>query len=182
MTIKQTLSALAASVALVSTGAMAASDGNLATGAGATSTGTSVVTLTVPDLIKISNLNDITMTYNGTDAYTGTDDVCVYRNVTGAYGVTAQSANDPNGDGTTGQFVLADGGGTSTIEYSVDWGATTLTEDTLESGFTNADTTQVECGGTGNITVNVNATDAQVGAATATGAHTDTLSLMVTAE
>lgn len=181
MKIKQALSALAASVALVSgTGAMAATDGTLATGAGSTSTGTSVVSLNVPDLIKISNLNDITMTQSGTD-FVGSDDVCVYRNITGAYGVTAQSGNDPNGAGTAGNFVLADGGG-STVQYSVNWGGTTLTEDTLESGFTNADTTQVDCGGTPNVTVTVTSTQNQVGAATATGTHTDTLSLIVTAE
>lgn len=160
---------------------MAASDGSLATGAGATSTGTSVVTLTVPDLVRISNLNDITMAYTAGSGATGSDAVCVYKNVDGAYGVTAQSSNDPSGAGTSGTFTLSDGG-TSTVAYSVDWGGSALTEDTISSGFTNADTTSVSCGGTPNITVTVSATDAQVGAATATGAHTDTLSLMVTAE
>lgn len=178
MQIKNTLSALAASVALASAGsALAASDGNLQTGGSATSTGTSTVTLTVPQLIKISNMNDITLTKSGS-SYTGSDDVCVYRNTSGQYSIQAQSQNDPQGNGNAGKFVLSDGS-SSTVEYSVNWGGSTLQEETSKS-FSNADTTQVNCGGSGNITVTLTATETQVGAATATGTHTDTLSLMVT--
>lgn len=180
MKLKQLLPALAAGSALVSGGAMAATDGSLATGVGATSTGTSVISLTVPDLIRISNLNDIAMAYTAGSGATGTDDVCVYRNGAGGYGVTAQSSNDAAGVGTTGAFTLANGA--STVTYAVDWAGNALTEDTLLSGLTTAETTSTTCGGTPNITVTVTATDAQVGAATATGAHTDTLSLIVTAE
>lgn len=177
MKLKQFLPALAAGSALLSGGVMAASDGTLGvdTGAGATSTGSSVITLTVPDLIKISNLDNIGMSFDGTD-YVGSDDVCVYRNVTGEYSVTATSAN-----GGAGTFLLDDGG-TSTVEYSVDWAGTALTESSASGVLADADQTSVSCGGTPNIAVTVTATETDVAAATATGAHTDTLSLMVTAE
>lgn len=182
MKLKHLATAIAASSLLASTGALAASDGTMGTGAGSTSTGTSVITLTVPDLVKISNMNDITMTHNGVDAFDGTDDVCVYRNITGDYAVQAQSANDPNGAGTGGTYTLSDGG-TSEVAYSVDWAGTALDEDVKSAVFAGgADTTQTDCGGVPNVTVTVSATEAEVGAATATGAHTDTLSLIVSAE
>lgn len=178
MQFKNALSALAAGVALATSGtALAASDGGLQTGTGTASTGTAQVKLNVPVLVRISNMNDITLDDDGT-TYTGTDDVCVFRNVNGNYGVVAQSANDPAG--TAGSFAMTDGSG-STVNYSVTWGGTGLTEDTSKS-FSNADTRSPSCSGTPNITVKVTSTYEQVGSATATGTHTDTLSLMVTAE
>ena len=175
MEFKKTLLGLAAGFAIASTGAMAASQGSLATGANASSTGSSVVTLNVPNLIRISNVDDITMGYTAGSGATGTDDVCVFRNGGGNYSVQASSANG------SGSFQLTDGNG-STVPYAVDWAGTTLNEGTASATLTTSETTSPSCGGTPNITLTLTATDADVASATATGAHTDTLSLMVTAE
>lgn len=179
MQLKNKLSALAASVALVSAGpALAATDGNLGTGTGATSTGTSLVTLTIPDLVKISNVNDLTLAYNtGTAQYEASDGVCVYRNGTGNYSITASSGNG------TGSFVLNDGGG-NTVPYTVSWKGTTLTEGTNDDNggtFYAGNTTSTTCAGGTNATVKaaVSETDA---ASAPQATYDDTLSLLVTAE
>ena len=186
MQLKNALTALAAGVALATTGlAMAASDGSLGNDAGggtAASTGSTVISLDVPKLIKISDMQDISMSQSGTN-YVGSDQVCVYRNVTGNYRVTAQSGNDGTsgaGNGTSGNFFLNDGSG-SEVNYSVTWNGASLTEDTPKTGLTSSETTNPNCTSP-NVTLEVTATESQVGAATSTGSHTDTLSLIVAAE
>lgn len=179
MQLRNTLSALTASVALASAGpALAATNGNLGTGAGATSQGQSVVTLTIPDLIKISDVNDLTLNYDtGTQQYQASDGVCVYRNGTGNYSITASSGNG------TGSFVLNDGSG-NTLPYSVSWNGTNLTEGTNDDNggsFYTGDTTSASCGGGTNATVQAVVSEADAAAAPQ-ATYDDTLSLMVTAE
>ncbi|MFT6341204.1 MAG: hypothetical protein ACJAUN_001938 [Alcanivorax sp.] len=180
MTIKFFVPAIFSSALLASGLAMAASDGSMGTGASASSTGTAVITLNVPDLIKISDMND--MTINQGNSFSATDNVCVFRNLAGGYGVVAQSSNDANGAGTSGAFTLSDGG-TSEVNYSVTWDGTPLTEDTAETGLTSSNTTEANCQTSGpNVALGVSATENQVGAATTATDHTDTLTVIITAE
>ena len=175
MTIKFFVPAIFSSALLASGLAMAASDGSMGTGASASSTGTAVITLNVPDLIKISAINQ-------GNSFSATDNVCVFRNLAGGYGVVAQSSNDANGAGTSGAFTLSDGG-TSEVNYSVTWDGTTLTEDTAETGLTSSNTTEANCQTSGpNVALGVSATENQVGAATTATDHTDTLTVIITAE
>lgn len=161
------LAAIAA--ASLSGGALAATvDGSLGV-AGASSTGTVDINLTVPDLVRVSNLNAITMADSGTD-YAGSDAVCVYRNGTGNYSITADSASG------TGVFQVANGA--SNIDYTVDWGGSALAEATALN-TTGANTTSQSCSGGTNLTVTVNATYEEVSGATTIGAHTDVLTLTV---
>lgn len=63
--------------AWISTAVFAASDGTL----GATSSGTSDVTLTINDLVRITGVDDIALgAYGGSGALTGQSEYCVFRN------------------------------------------------------------------------------------------------------
>ena len=159
-------------VGMLSSGAALAAtvDGDLGIN-GVSSTGTVDITLTVPDLVRVSNLNAITMTDNGT-SFSGSDPVCVYRNFTGNYTVTADGTQVP------GTFTLQDGTNASSVLYTVDWGGNALTATTAVA-LGGADQTSQSCGGGTNLTLTVDATYEAVSAATIAGAHTDVLNLTV---
>lgn len=160
--------------ALVSSGAAfaATADGPLGIGALSSSTGTVDITLTVPDLVRVSGFTAITMTDNGT-SYSGTDAVCVYRNFTGNYLV------DGDGSEVPGTFTLRDATNASAVLYTVDFGGTALTAGAAGVARTGASTTSQSCGGGTNLTITVDATYEAVSAATIAGAHTDTLVITV---
>ncbi|MDX1803622.1 MAG: hypothetical protein R3292_06040 [Alcanivorax sp.] len=182
MQIKHLVPAIAVSTLLSAGSAFAATDGNLNVGVGASSQGSIGITLNVPDMIKLSGLTDLTLANSGTGDYTGSENVCVFRNLTGKYSVTAQSLNDSAGAGTAGNFVLSDGAG-STVQYGVTWDGSSLSEDTTQTGLTSTNTSDVNCStSTPNVALAVTATAAQVAQATASGAHTDTLTLTIAAE
>lgn len=175
MKLKKLVMAGAVAGMLTSGTAMAAGDGDLGVGALPVSSlnGFTIITLTVPNLVRVSALQDITMTYQNPN-YVGTSPACVYRNISGDYAVTATS------DGASG-YLLQNGG--SSIAYTVDWAGTPLTDGTKSATFTGgADTTSLSCGGTPNVTLTVTATDAAVAGATVAAAHTDTLGIVVSAE
>ena len=180
MKIKFFVPAIFSTTLLASGLAMAASDGSMGAGVAASSTGTAIITLNVPDLIKISDMND--MTINQGNSYSATDSVCVFRNIGGGYGVVAQSSNDASGVCNAGEFTLSDGG-TSVVNYSVTWDGTPLTEDTALTTLTSSNTTEANCQTSGpNVALGVSATENQVGEATAAVDHTDTLTVIITAE
>lgn len=127
--------------------AKAATDGTL----GATSTGSLVVTITVPPLLRVTGLADRALgTWNGSSDMNSNDDVCIYSNVTsGSYKVTA------TGTGTGGAFTLANGG--SALPYKVFWndvtgttGEVELTAGTALTGQTGYNNTSQTCGGGSN--------------------------------
>lgn len=156
----------ATGILAVSSGAMAASDGT----AGATSTGTAEVSVTIADIVQISDMNDFAFgNYSGTGNLSDTDDVCIYRNGTGDYTVTA------TGSGTGNAFTMTDS--TDTIAYSVSLDGTALTAGTSvnQSG---ADASSADCGGTPNKTLAVSISEADLQAAQA-GSYTGTLTLLV---
>lgn len=159
---------------------MAAADGAVGTAvppAQASSTGSLVVSLNVPNIVRISNLNDIPLgTYAGV-TMTGSDAVCVYRNITGLYRITANSGNG------AGAFELEDGAAVpSVIPYTVTWGGTAMAENTALTGQTGASTTSATCGGGTNTTFAVSVLATDIEAATATGLHSDTVTLTLTSE
>ena len=152
--------------------AFAATDGSL----GATSTGDLLITATIPGLIQISNLDDISLgTYTGSGGLSGSDTVCVYRNGASTYDVTATTS----GAGT-GSFVLTDG--SNNIAYTVTYddgnGATTMTYGTALTNRQNASTTSTSCGGSTNATVAVSVADADLQGKPA-GTYSSTLVLVV---
>lgn len=177
------IKALAVGVALTMAGsvAMAANPGPIGTAvppANASSQGDLTINLSIPNIVRITGLTDINLgTYAGVDV-SGSDALCVYRNVTGNYSITAESTNTDAG----GTFKLK-GAGADYIPYSVDWtdtvGPTALTEGLQDTTMTGASITSTTCGGGTNhsVTVSVAALDAD--AATATGAYSDVLVLTV---
>ncbi len=105
----------------LSAGAMAATQGTV----GATSQGDLLIEVTVPALIRITDLADINLgTYNGDGVdRTGTSPACVRRNNAGTYGIVATSAN--------GSFTMVpDGAAATTVAYTVSWGGAPLTYNT----------------------------------------------------
>lgn len=177
------IKALVAGVAMMAVGgaAVAANQGPIGTAippANASSQGDLTINLSIPNIVRITGLTDIDLgTYAGVDV-SGSDALCVYRNVTGNYSITAESTNTDAG----GTFKLK-GAGADYIPYSVAWthggGTVALTENAQSNAPTGASTTSTTCGGGTNhsVAVTVLATDAD--AATAVGAYSDVLVLTV---
>lgn len=157
----------------------AATDGTL----GTTSTGTVGVSITIPALVQISGLSDITLGSISTFPATGNTTACIYSNVAspaGSYFVTASSAN-----ALTTSFRVK-GTGTNYIVYNAFWNNTSAATPTtaLSSGTKTAQQTggnaiSLTCGGTPNANFNVNFSSAQVAGASA-DTYTDTVTLLIT--
>ena len=160
-------------IAAAATTAHAATDGTT----GFTSTGDLLITLTVNNEVKISNLADIDLgVFGGTDV-SGTSPACVYRNGLpgGAYNITA------TGSGAGNAFELTDG--TDIVDYAVEFddgsGFSGLTTGVAlgSSGATNADDDCFTAGAdNAAVRVTVTAADAAVLPASV---YTGTLTLLV---
>lgn len=159
----------------IPTVAFAASDGTL----GATSTGTSTITVTVPNLIRITGMADFSFgTYSGSGDMDQNDNVCVYTNkASGTYRVTA------SGSGAGGAFSVASGA--DTLAYGVffnDVSGTTgeqaLTSGSALTGQSGANTTSQTCGGSDNANIHVRFLETNLTAAPA-GSYTGTLTIVV---
>jgi hypothetical protein len=160
---------------LAASGAHAASDGNLATGTSASS-GSLKVGLVVEDMVRISDLDDLMLQWNsGQQAFTATDNLCVFRNLSGRYSVSARSHHGDNA------FVMAGPSG-SRLTYDVQWNGRSLTPENRSGVINGAHQTAPDCAGNGNTTLKVRSTPEQVSAASRTGTHTDTLTLEIIAE
>ncbi len=127
--------------------AYAAGDGTL----GSTSTGTTDITLIIPNLIQVSDLNDMDLgTWDGSSVAGDSDTVCVYSNTGGNYTATF------SGSGAGAAFTINNG--LATILYAVTYddgaGADPITSGT---GLTcaNANQASYTCGGTNNGTIAV---------------------------
>lgn len=166
--------AMAAAGVAFSGASLAASDGSV----GATSTGTVVINATIPKLIRITGLADITMTvpaavdaggYN-TPA-TGSSTACVRQNGTGArYGIVATSANsafDLKSGALTVPYTLKWGG--AALGYNSNLAAQVPDSTTLGACAPVADKLQVEISAAALNTAEGSATD-----------YTDTVTLVVT--
>ncbi len=149
--------------------------------AGASSTGTTDITITIPQLARISDMTAITFPdWDGTGGEVATDDICVWSN-TGAYNITA------TGDGTLNAFTITDG--TDTIAYLVEWedanagaaSGTSLTSGTALAGqLTSAVASACDVNGL-NSTLIITLPSAQLEAA-GNGTYTGQLTLVVAAE
>lgn len=136
------------------------------------------LSVSIGSYISLTQLTDINLgAFDGVNPLSGSDTVCVYRNVSGGYGVRA------TGQGTGGAFVLVNGA--SQVSFSVSWndgtGAVALTPGALLSGRGNVNTTSLDCnaGTANNATLAVSVSAASLGAVSTTGLHTGTLTLTV---
>lgn len=148
----------------------AASDGSM----GASSNGSVVINANVPNLVKITDLVDMTVNFTGTTT-AQTDSVCVFSN-TGNYTVTATSNE---GSFTLNGVVVPD-----TIGYSVEWAATGGAGSGTTLGYNAISAAQSTsganpaCGGGLNATLIIRISDTDVGSAPADD-YTGTLLLVV---
>ena len=133
-------------------------------------------TVTLPELVQITRLNNINLgTWGGVSDITVTEDFCVFRNGSGGFGITINSANASGGN-----FNLIGTGSTPyTIELSQGGGYFAITPGSLltngTSGFS-GNTTR-DCGGTENTTLRVTVDAADL-AGLAQGSFSDTIVIM----
>jgi len=157
---------------------------------GETSTGTSDISVTIPNLVRISGMADITATYTG--AAGGVDenfDLCVYSNMdtggAGSYSVRMTSTS-PWGGAQADEFVISNAANTAEVEYAVEWnnqagtgGSSVDYDDPLtgQTGWSNA----TDCGGTDNANIRVQMTQADL-LAVLPGVYTSTLTVVIAPE
>ena len=151
----------------------AASDGQL----DGTSTGTVDIDLEIPELVQISNLDDIDLGAFDGGAVSGTDDVCVW-STTRSYSLTAT--------GGDGGFVLTGAATATSLPYAVQWasaggatsGATLTAGASLPGLDTSATSPTCQGGAALNASVIVSVSDGDMAAAVA-DTYTGTLTLLV---
>ncbi len=158
-----------------SVGVYAATDGTT----GTTSSGTTVVTLNIPDLVSITKLSDMTLAeYGGTGNWEPSSTACIYRNGTATYDVTV------SGNKTGGFLVSTGAGGTAAqdIVFTATWddgdGADAITHGVVKADAANANTTSLSCGGGTNATLAIVITEAAI-FAKVPGAYTATLTVLI---
>ncbi|WP_115711825.1 hypothetical protein [Legionella sainthelensi] len=150
---------------------------------GSTSTGTVNVSITIPALVQITGLSDITLGSTSSFPATGNTTACIYSNVAtplGSYYVTATSQN------TSGTDFRVKDSGTDYIVYSAFWNntsaaaqTTALTSGTKTAQQTGGSAVSLTCGGSSNANFNISFSASQVqGAPAAT--YTDVVTLLIT--
>jgi hypothetical protein len=177
-TIQRTLLTFIAFSLLSVVTVQAASDGDL----GEDSTGTSDITLTIPELIRISGVGDIALgTFSGDGNMNGFDTVCIFRNNPDSpnYSITATDSN--NGP----DFKVEDDD--NEITYQVYWNDETgirgaqLDYNTALPAQGNANTSSTTCSGGFNARFDVEILEADLIAAVP-GSYSATLTLFVEPE
>lgn len=144
--------------------------------------GSATISLSIPAVVQISGLSDITLTPSSfTAAITGNTTTCIYSNNTtplGTYVLTATSAN-----ALSGAFRVIKG--TSYITYSAFWNSNSAATQTLAltSGSTTgqlsgASSTSLNCGGSKNANFNISFALNQLLGANP-GTYTDTVTLLI---
>lgn len=172
--------AMAAAGVAFSGASVAATQGTV----GATSSGSVVINATIPKLIRITDLADITVDVAAAtativdatgyaDDATGFSNACVRQNgATATYGIKATSAN--------GSFDLKSG--TLTVPYTLSWGGTDLTYDTALTAQTPDSTSLGNCTpATNKLGVKITAANLNDAEGSTTD-YTDTVTLVVTPE
>lgn len=156
---KKLVQASALIAGMMTTGAVfAATQGTV----GGISTGDITVSVTVTDEVRISSLDDLGGTFGGVDIV-DSDQLCVYRNGSGNYNITATGSGG-------GAFQIANGG--TSIPFTVGWNDDTLggpftglTSGTTLVGQNTSETAANDCGAggggvdTAEVEVTILATD-----------------------
>lgn len=135
------------------------------------------INLTLPDSIRVSQLNDIDLgMYTGTDKL-ATESLCVFRSSGGTYAVTA------TGSGAGGAYLLQNGA--STIPFSVSWddgtGPAQMTPGVPLPGRLNSFTQSDTCnnGANNNASLMLSLLAADMDAAPVSGQHSGVITITV---
>jgi len=133
---------------------------------GTTTTGTVSISITIPALVQVTGLSDLTIASASSFPVTANTTACIYSNVAsplGSYFVTASSTN-----ASTTNFRVKDSG-TNYITYAAYWNnaaaatqTTTLASGTKTAQQTGGSSTSLTCGGSPNANFNINLTAAAV--------------------
>jgi hypothetical protein len=177
--IAKTFSVITVFLALAAHQAQAATNGSL----GATSTATTVITLTIPETLRISGMGDLSLgRWSGSGAMSANRDVCVYDNSSnGSYHVTATG----NSTLTPSAFGVQNSNASYGIPFSVTWnngagtsGSYGLTYNKSHSA-SGANTRSMDCsvgGKSSNLGVSFASTNLQKAPG---GVYSTTLTVMV---
>lgn len=147
---------------------------NVANGNNKSQTVTLSISLTIPNLIQVSQLANLNLgTFNGSSGMAGSTSMCIYRNSPGTYAVTV------NGQGTGSAYVAVNG--SNQVPLALTWndgtGAQPLTPGTPLTGRSNVNLTSTTCT-TNNATLGASATSANLLAAKA-GSYLGTVTITV---
>lgn len=156
---------------------------------GETSTATADITVTIPKLVKITDVSNLAGgTYNGgASGFNMNDNVCIYSNMaaSGKYTVKVTSTN-PSTSPTAG-FYVGQSGTTEEILFTLAWndvqgttGEAALTENTnlpTQDGFSD----QPDCGASTNANFHAVMTQADM-LAVLPGAYSATITILITPE
>ena len=172
----------------IATPALAATDGV----EGETSSGTADIQVEIPKLVKISELDDLTML--GGSKYTGgsggfdqNDPVCIYSNMdtgSGQYTVRVTGGSNPKATSPSAGFYVGNASTDNEIQYAVAWndeatvGGSTVTSGsdlTNQTGFSNSP----NCSGGNNANVRVTMTQANL-LAVRPATYTGTITILIT--
>lgn len=148
----------------------------------ATNPSGSSITITIPALVQISGLNDITLSPTSIgSAVSGNTTACIFtNNITplGSYYVKASSANASSG-------IFRATNGTTFVAYSAFWNnssspiqTTPLTSGSKSAQQSGGSYTSLTCGGVPNANFNVSFSVAQISAASS-ATYNDTVTLVV---
>lgn len=153
---------------------------------GTTSTGTVLVSIVIPSIVRITGLSDIAIGTPSdlTTSATGLTTACIYSNqraTPGGYAITATSLNSAG----AGLFSAKNTATTSTLNYTATWASnntnaspTTLTSGTKLTGQLNASSISTTCSGGSNATFAVSFAAASMQSAP-DGTYTDTVTLVI---
>lgn len=141
------------------------------------------VSITIPDLVQISNANPINLgAYNiGSGDVVGSDNLCIFRSGGTNYQITA------SGTGAAGAFELQNVSA-QTIPYSVTWtdssGTRAVTPNTTLTGLIGAISSDNTCGGGAfdNASLNIRVFEADITAAGSSGNFADTITILLAPE
>lgn len=142
---------------------------------GATYTDTFVVSITVPQLVRISNVNDINLgSWSGVGNLSKSDDICVYDNSGGLYTATFTGSAGFTIQNTALQTLPY------TVTYRDGAGLSTNVTSGSPKDFSKAHESSIECGGVGatNGTITITILEAEMAAKTA-ATYTGILTIMV---
>ena len=155
--------------------AVASQQGALGVGSGASSGGTIGITLRIPEMIRLSGLRDLELSFDeGSERFEASTRLCVWQNTESGYSVTASSSN--GGDA----FRLRNG--ESHIDYGVAWGERDLRSGERAQISLATRPEHMDCDGDGNVALRVHTGADDVAAAERLADHSDTLLLKVVAE
>lgn len=143
---------------------------------------TTTVMVTIPALVQVSSLSDITLSpIDFSSSITGNTSVCIYTNTItplGSYYVTASSAH-----ASSGTFRVANG--SQFITYNAYWNTASspaqnvsLVSSVKTSQQTGGNGVSLTCAGSPNANFNIQFSNAQIAGAPA-GTYTDTVTLLI---